>query len=291
MLLDLYQALTVAGFPLNKYHYIGFGSIFFVDFKILHKLLGIQKMTSIEGFQNLWVRCNYNKPFSNITMFPGLSSDYLPGVSKDELYLIWFDYDFPVNEIAANDIMGLCASVRPWSLLFFTVDLEKAEEMANDLPESFFDYFSEQLPDFAMADLSIADFKPPVREQTIVSIVERCIKRGLKGRRGITFETLVRLTYADGHRMLTIGGMIADDIARQYLSGTALADLWFLSRGTSGAVIDMPKLVFTPKEITVLEQCFPDGSAPATEMGVEPSEIESLRKLYRYWPAYTEHLT
>ena len=290
MLLDLYQGLMEVGFPLPTYHYVGFGSIFFVDFRILHKLLRIQKMTSIEGFEGLWERCAYNLPFSNVTLFKGLSSDFLPGMGADELYLAWFDYDFPVSRVVADDIVGLCSALRPWSLVFFTVDLEPAEEMEDDLPETYFEYFSSEVPDFAMGDFTVDDFKPPVRERTIISLIERCIKRGLRGRPDISFEYLIRLTYADGHRMLTVGGMIADVTARKYLSGEALADLWFLSREKSGYALEIPKLVFTPKEIAVLEQQFPGGSEAPRDIGIDRSDIEALQRFYRYWPSYAEAL-
>jgi hypothetical protein len=148
----------------------------------------------------------------------------------------------------------------------------------------------EALPDFAWAGLENGDFKPPKREQTIVSMVERCISQGIRGRTGLSFEYLVRMTYADGHRMLTVGGLIADQSAREKLSGDGLSDLWFLSRGAGGSTIHIPRLVFTPKEVTVLEQHFPDGTKVPRGMGISLEDVELLRRFYKYWPSYMESL-
>jgi hypothetical protein len=135
----------------------------------------------------------------------------------------------------------------------------------------------------------VADFKPPVRESTIISMAHRCFAQGVHGRTGLTFEYLVRLAYADGHRMLTIGGMIADESGRQNLTNAALSALWFLSRGKDGALIEIPRFVFTQKEVAVLEQRLPSGARPA-RTGVTQTEFDQFRRFYRYWPSYSEAL-
>ena len=289
MLLDLYQALMSVGFPIPSYHYLGFGSIFFVDFRIVHKLLRIKKMTSVEGFKGLWKRCEFNKPFESVNIFEGMSSDLIPGLSKDELHLAWLDYDFPLNKIVASDIVGLTSTLRPWSIVMFTIDLERPKELPDELPASFLKFFQDQLPEYAVSGLTAADFKPTVRDRTIVKMIERCVKRGIRGRIDLTFEYLIRLHYADGHKMLTVGGMIADQSARENLSKSTLDQLWFLSRDQEGESIGIPKLVFTPKEVCALEQAYPDGVMPKG-LGISNEDFDAFNLFYRYWPSYTETL-
>jgi len=290
MLLDLYQTLVRAAFPIQNYHYVGFGSIFYVDFKILHKLFKVQRMTSIEGFKDIWTRCSYNLPFNNVLLHCGLSTSYFSGLQAHEQYLVWLDYDFSLNGIAAADIQSFCALARPGSLIFVTLDMERPKELADESPTSYFEYYKDELPEFAMAGLSVDDFRPPVRERNIIQLTERCFSQGILGRPGLTFEYLIRLAYADGHRMLTIGGMIADDTARENLGNSAMDTLWFLSRGESGPLVEIPKFIFTQKEIAVLEHEFPNASVVPAETGVTQLEFDEFRRFYRYWPSYSEAL-
>ena len=46
MILDTFHNLGTVGFPIRDYKYVGFGSIYFVDFAMFHKLLGIRKLLS-----------------------------------------------------------------------------------------------------------------------------------------------------------------------------------------------------------------------------------------------------
>ena len=289
MLLELYQRISGLGFPIDKYHYVGFGAVFFIDFRLIHKMLGIYKMTSIEGFGKLWKRCEFNLPFG-VTLFKGLSSGFIPKIDRDERYLVWFDYDFPMGSIVAGDIAGLTSSLRADSLLFVTIDLEGPEDLRGASTKMLFDYYTNELPSFAMAGMSEADFKPPKRDATIVRMVERCINQGLVGRNGLSFEYLIRLAYADGRRMLTVGGMIVDGASKPRVSGEQLADIWFLSRGEQGAVVDIPRLVFTDKEVAALERWMPTGAGVPKNMGLTADEVDRFRRFYRYWPSYSEAL-
>ena len=51
---------------ISKYHYFGFGSIYFADFILFHKLLNIQKMTSIDDKEDDKDRFLFNKPYGFI---------------------------------------------------------------------------------------------------------------------------------------------------------------------------------------------------------------------------------
>ena len=46
MLVDLFRRMRFA--PIETYQYIGFGSVAFVDFRMVHKELGIKGLVSIE---------------------------------------------------------------------------------------------------------------------------------------------------------------------------------------------------------------------------------------------------
>jgi hypothetical protein len=63
-----------------------------------------------------------------------------------------------------------------------------------------------------------------------------------------------------------------------------------MSRARTGNTVNIPRVVFTPKEVAALEQCFPDSTSLPRKMGIAKADLEEFRKLYRYWPSYSETL-
>ena len=49
MLIHTFQSLMELGFPISKYKYTGLGSIYFVDFAMFHRYLGISKFLKRGG--------------------------------------------------------------------------------------------------------------------------------------------------------------------------------------------------------------------------------------------------
>ena len=249
MFLDLLATLNNAGPPIRDYHYVGFGSIFFYDHRMLHKEFGISKMTSIEGYEPIIKRCKFNLPFSNVKLFSGMSSDFIPSLNETEWYFIWLDYDFTINSIVCEDIMGSLSRLRPGSLFFLTLDTHLPPSLNGQGIRRIAQHFLNDLPNYASAGLKSADFTPERRTSTLLAIIRRCLNRGLMGRDGITFEPLINMTYADGHRMLTVGGIIVDKSIQEVLLRSPLNNLKFVRRDLSASPLDIPKFIFTKREL------------------------------------------
>lgn len=90
MLCETLQRLSFIQ-KLEKYRYIGFGSTYFSDFNLLHRLLGISKMISIEKDKKNKDRFEFNKPFSCIEMKFGSSNEVLPMLKWKEPSIVWVD--------------------------------------------------------------------------------------------------------------------------------------------------------------------------------------------------------
>src|SRR5438270_10539979 len=82
MLIESLQALSLAGFPITDYQYTGFGAIYFVDFILFHKILGIREMLSIEGSPKVHRRAVFNRPYDAVRVHLGLSTDVIPTLSE-----------------------------------------------------------------------------------------------------------------------------------------------------------------------------------------------------------------
>src|SRR5690606_4978275 len=63
MLCDIFRKLA-AFEPVEHYRYVGFGSVWFADFMLFHRALGIRHMLSIEQAVGSRERFEANKPFN-----------------------------------------------------------------------------------------------------------------------------------------------------------------------------------------------------------------------------------
>src|SRR5438128_622831 len=70
---------------LERLAYVGLGSIWFTDFTMAHKLLGIDDMVSIESHPVGYRRAVFNSPYATVKVREGYSSEVLPALYDDEI--------------------------------------------------------------------------------------------------------------------------------------------------------------------------------------------------------------
>ena len=80
---DALQRLAAAGFPVADYQYTGFGAIYFVDFILFHKILGLKRLVSLEQQESLTSRMKFNRPFSCVEIKMVPASSEIPNLSRD----------------------------------------------------------------------------------------------------------------------------------------------------------------------------------------------------------------
>jgi hypothetical protein len=76
MLCDIFRRLRPFG-RIEDYVYVGFGSVWFSDFALFHRALGIKRMISIEQAETARDRIEANKPFQ-IPVIYNQSTNVLP---------------------------------------------------------------------------------------------------------------------------------------------------------------------------------------------------------------------
>ena len=89
MLCDIFRRLRPFG-RIEDYIYIGFGSVWFSDFSLFHRALGVKKMLSIEHAADAQARIEENKPF-NIPVDYRSSADVLPDLDWSSRMFLWLD--------------------------------------------------------------------------------------------------------------------------------------------------------------------------------------------------------
>src|SRR4051794_20885935 len=94
MLCEALQRLSVYR-PVNSYQYVGFGSVYFGDFCLFHRQLGIETMTTIEKHEPDEARVRFNLPYKCVDLKMGSAAARLPEIDwSTSPSISWLDYDY-----------------------------------------------------------------------------------------------------------------------------------------------------------------------------------------------------
>lgn len=111
-------------FSLEKYKYLGLGSLWFADHRLAHRLLNIDELISIEANEYA-ARADFNKPYGSIKVLPGMSHEVLPQFKKEDWdtpYIVWMDYDGLLDENVQADLSKFVTNLQPGSVILITLN-------------------------------------------------------------------------------------------------------------------------------------------------------------------------
>jgi len=304
MIIDALQRLATAGFPIFDYQYTGFGAIYFVDFIMLHKLLGMNRLLSLEQDKSLENRVSFNKPFScvDIKMVP--ASSEIPSLSRDIRHIVWLDYDGVLRKDFLSDIQSAITVLPAGSILLVTVDVEPPEDYDYKQVDPDFDssknvlgpkqwkrYFEHHASGYLGLGLSEGDFGKSELLQRSIEVLKGAFTRSIVARPELEFLPMFHFDYRDSHRMLTMGGMIAGPTERRLLRASTIdAAIYYRGDfGTQPFEINVPRLTRKERVYLDREMPCPDGWSPK-EFDLDPDKARQYREIYRFLPAFAEIL-
>jgi hypothetical protein len=295
MLVEVFGRLS-AICPLPRYRYIGFGSISFKDFALVHQRLGVKDMISMEEAGDAKKRCRFNRPYSCITIKWGSSSEVLPTLMWHKRSILWLDYDRNLDASKLADVATVVSSVRSGSMLAVTVDVDpdwhgKGPEAPAQRMKLLQDCVGhEKIPrGITGASLSGWGLGRVCRE-----IIHNEIAQALSDRnapqpdtRRLTYHQLFNFHYADNAKMLTVGGYFVDPNDRDRLPPERFKDLDFVRADREPYLIEVP--IMTWREATYLNERLPR-SAPKVPhpKWLPDDERQRYGKVYRHFPTYLE---
>ena len=96
--------------------------MYFIDFVLMHKSLGLTKMTSIEKKIENKNRFIFNKPYSCIDLVFGLSGEVLPLLDWNQKKIMWLDNDGHLDNAVLSDIGIFCSNAISGSVVAVTVN-------------------------------------------------------------------------------------------------------------------------------------------------------------------------
>jgi len=289
MLIDVFQILAANGFPIRDYAYTGMGSIYFFDFILFRKLLGIRRMLSVESDTRIRKRVKFNRPFADVEVAMKRIGDVIPTLDRDLKHILWLDYDCHLDRTAVTDSADAAARLSPGSLLLVTVDIEPPVDRAG--PAKWREFYEQEAGHFFGFGWGDAEFAQTALAGTNARILFNAIDSGVNPRPSVRFMPLFNFAYADSHRMLTIGGMVTTGVDERKLGACDFSRSPFLRTDREAAPYEINAPKFTRRERHVLDHNMPceAGWAPK-EFEITPQDLEAYRDVYRYYPAYAELL-
>lgn len=287
MIIDALRKLAMAGFEIEDYNYVGFGSIYFVDFILFHKFLGIDNMLSVEYSTEIEKRVHFNKPYDFIKIKMKPVGEVIPTLSQDLKYILWLDYDMIIDSDLLEDVRVAATYLPVGSILLVTVDVEPPDD--GDNPTDWKEYFEEQAGEYIGLS-QVEDFAKSNLPRANAQIINRAIRDGLTGR-DVELLELFNFIYADGHEMITIGGVIGSKIERRRINGSKLDEAFYIRRDfkLDAYYIKVPKV--TKKERLFLDSAMPcaDGWEPE-DFELPGEDVQTYNEIYKFFPAYAELL-
>lgn len=282
--------------PLTAYRYIGFGVLEFVDFTLFHQRLGINDMISIEADEDATQRINFNRPYSCIKMRWGSSNEVLPKLRWSKRTIIWLDYDTPLNDSILSDIRLVSSCVVSGSVVIVTVDAQPtpfaqstADIHAKRLHHLKSNVGSNNIP----INTKGSDLNDWGLARVCRQIIDNEIKSALLERNApfpessrIEYKQLFNIHYADGAKMLTVGGTFLSPADQQIFTDDQLNNLEFIRHNKDEYFIETPML--TLRELRHLDRRLPAKTFSKYSKGIPPEAWEKYRKVYRYFPTFNE---
>lgn len=293
MLCEAFARLSRIASP-TSYRYIGFGSIDFCDFTLFHERLGIKHMVSIERLADSQERVEFNLPYSCIKMEWGESHEVLPTLEWGKRTIIWLDYDGNLDTNKLGDIALVAGEVKSGSVLLVTVPVNPGDTDDINLDKRLDGLRkrvgTEKVPPSVEAKcLSKWGMAEACREIVHNEILQTLSNRNAPVRTDfrISYYQLFNFHYADGIRMLTVGGIFLNEKDKAKLSVENFKDLDFIKRGKESHLIEVP--ILTWREMRYLDKGLPGSAPKVPEPKWLPAEDrKKYGKVYRYFPNFSE---
>jgi hypothetical protein len=291
MIIEVLGALSTYT-RLDRFQYIGFGSIYFVDFALIHRRLGIRRMTSVEkeDTPEAQARVTFNRPFKFVKLRFGHSNQVLPILDWRRQAIVWLDYNARLGAEVFADLETVIRQATPPFILLVTVNADPQETSKR------WQRFSEavgpdRIPPGFNSDHDLNGTGTAIAMQ---QVLDDEIHRRLTVRNALadpldrlSYLQLVHFRYKDRAHMLTTGGIILPAADEHLVNGSGVMESPYASGTETAYDIIVPNL--TIREMLHLDQRLSRTGTPNfAGIGLSREEAEEYRKAYRYFPAFID---
>jgi hypothetical protein len=271
--------------------YVGMGSVWFSDFHMAHRILGVCDMVSFEANEIGFARAQFNRPFRTVRIKNEISNQGLPKLYLDDLvrdrpWIIWLDYDRALSEEALDDVRSAIENAPPNSLLLITFS---ATGNAYGKPKHRSVLLKSLLGGVVPDDMSLGQVDDKLPETLADLTRDFMISATSASARPGGFIPAFRLIYSDTATMVTVGGVLPTP-------GAAPAVKALVRNGEWPALVE--RRISTPhltiKEAAVLRSQLP-ARRPMTRKTIQKlgfdlqdDQIASFQEFFRYYPSFAQ---
>ena len=274
---------------LSTYRYIGMGSVYFSDFSLFHKSLKINKNLSIEKELEDKERYKFNVPFQCIDVVFGESTEILSTHEWNEKTIVWLDYEEKLKNYMLKDIRFVVGDAPSGSIVIVTVNAG-AGSIKGRFKRLRKKFGASKIPagvsDDTLGQWGTAKVYREIITNEIISILNDR-NGGSPPEEKFAYKQLYNFHYADGAKMLTVGGLLYQKQDIKIVEKCAFKELEFISLGKDAYNIEVPCL--TLKEKKYLDKQLPCKNPPTMKSPSIPLEdLIRYAKIYRYFPAFVD---
>jgi len=189
---------------LSEYLYIGFGSIYYYDFILFHKMLKMNNLFSIDD-KSTKKRFTFNRPYDFISFENKVSTNFLSEYDWKQNTVLWLDYEGKLKDIVLSDLKIITKNCNKKDVLIITLNAycekywTKREQARKDFYRKFGTYISHEYRD--------RKYYTPKNFPLLLQDVIMNYLMTMSEYRDIGFYKLFSFRYQDTAPMLTIGGI------------------------------------------------------------------------------------
>jgi len=280
----------------NDTVYLGFGSVWFVDFVMAHRQLGIERMYSIEADEVVFERAKFNRPYRTIEIVPGLSIDAIPDLleAQPELqstpWVLWLDYDQPLGEDSVGELSRLARTAPTGSILLTTFNSAtrhygKAKQRYERMCQLFGDA-TPRNPFVEPEDLSDPKLQMSFMAEATLNMM---LSSSAAAGRDDWPIPAYSIAYQDGSPMVTVGIALCPDESKVSVEALLRSEDW-------NGIVEKPIITppLTQKEVSALEACLPSNAgldrSMVKELGFDllEEQIEAFVTHYLNYPSFAQ---
>lgn len=279
--------------------YVGLGSIYFTDFRLVHKELGISKMINIEYNEKDRNRFEYNKPFACINLEWGMTTEILPGLDWDGKKILWLDYDQTPQVYMLEDVETVFSNIAADSFFFLSCNSSFQRFYDKDKTVHDVERFKAEFEQYSPLEITAEMLTNKKSPYLIRKMINNEIKHVLDQRNaGILDEgdkliycQLLFIIYQDGAPMFSTGGILKTVRDLRKFAKSKIFSLPYIR--TAETFLDLQSPLLTNSEIDLLNTFLPNLKKKrflnAGEIDFIPEvEKDKYYEIYRYYPSFVE---
>lgn len=299
LFVEVLQRLADYGISVRDAIYVGLGSVFYVDFLLFHKYLYIDHMVCSENSGDD-DRMKFNLPYKFIDLRLSDISTLIPDIEEGRHYIIWLDFDQPLDRPMLDTIGGFVRRLSSGSIFIVTVDAQHRVDEEVMLERGYTlrayeDYvcreMNRELGRYIGRRVARSDLSQNELPRVLVRAIEGKIQEVFSRRTAMEFLRIFNFKYADGAQMFTYGGIVCNLSLKNGLSQVDWTHWDGVEIGREPRNITVPPLTHKEKQWLDAHMRKKDRKV-SRQMPFElkDSARDAYLRYYRHYPTYADSL-